>query len=201
MTRSSQARRAEDSQEKAGLITHHRFTVEQYHRMGDLGLFRPEERVELIEGEVVEMSPIGATHASHVDRLNALLSRRLAKLAIVRVQSPIMLNRRSEPQPDLTVLRPHPDYYSEHHPRPDDVWLVIEVSDSARQYDRKVKLPLYARAGVREVWIVDLIDAAIDIHRDPVGAWYRDVTPVQRGKRVSMQAFPKLVFRVNEILG
>jgi Uma2 family endonuclease len=133
-------------------IPRRRFTIDEYHRMGEAGVLSEDDRVELLDGEIVQMTPIGAPHASCVDRLNALLARRLGKSAIVRVQNPIILDRRSEPQPDLALLAPRSDFYSGAHPRPRDVLLAIEVMDASRGYDRTLKLSLYARAELREVW-------------------------------------------------
>jgi len=200
MAQSAQSKR-QHAVLSGGLVAHHRFSVAEYHRMGEAGIFKPGDRVELIEGEIIEMSPIGSSHASRVKRLNALFSRRLGKRAIIQVQDPVVLNRSSEPQPDLAVLKPRADFYAARHPQPDDTLLVVEVSDTTRDFDRKVKLPLYARTGIREVWIVDLIDETIHVHRNPVGAWYRDVTQAQRRQRVALAAFPKLMFRVRDILG
>jgi Uma2 family endonuclease len=128
-----------------------RFTVDEYRRMGEVGILDEDERVELIEGEIVEMSPIGRRHAGIVNRLNDLFTFRLRGRAIVAVQNPISLGSKySEPQPDLTLLRPRADFYADSRPEPPDVLLVVEVMDTSVERDRQVKLPLYARAGVPE---------------------------------------------------
>ena len=150
------------------------FTAEEYHRMVTAGILAEDDRVELIEGEIVRMSPIGSPHAACVDRLNALFTRRLARRATVRVQSPIALDGRSEPQPDVTVLRPREDYYAPQHPGPADILLVIEVVDTSGEYDRGTKLPLYARAGIREVWIVDVVHYTIEVYRRHALRTYRE---------------------------
>jgi Uma2 family endonuclease len=179
----------------------HRFTVEDYHRMGDAGILRQESRVELIEGEIIEMSPIGTAHASRVKRLNRLLVRRLGTHAIVQVQDPVVLDRFSEPQPDLAVLKPRGDFYAARHPEPADILLLIEVADSSRAFDRSVKVPLYARAGIPEVWVVDVIDQIVEVDRRPLRGAYADVRRCSRAERVSIEAFPRLTFRGVDILG
>ena len=181
--------------------TRRRFTIHDYHRMADAGVLTPDDRVELLDGEIVEMSPIGSRHAGIVDRLNMLLVRRLGHHVIVRVQNPIVLDDYSEPQPDLTLLRARPDYYVGAHPRPTDVLLAIEVMDASASYDRTLKLPLYARKHVRELWLVDLPAAAVDVYRRPASAGYREHQRLMRGRRIAPLAFPRVHFRVTEILG
>jgi Uma2 family endonuclease len=176
------------------------FTADEYHRMLDAGILSEDDRVELIDGEIVEMSPISSRHAACVDRLTALLSG-LRGTAILRVQSPIAVGDRAEPQPDLTLLRPRDDFYSRAHPGPDDILLLIEVSDTSQQYDRRAKVPLYARAGIREVWQVSLTEDAILVHRNPSEGAYRDVRRLGRGERVSPEAFPQTELEADSILG
>ncbi len=185
----------------AARVPRRRFTIDEYHRMGETGVLSEDERVELLDGEIVEMSPIGSSHAACVDRLNALFARRLAGRAIVRVQSPIVLNRHSEPQPDLCLLAPRADYYSTKHPRPRDVLLALEVMDARRGYDRTLKLPLYARTELREVWLVDLRGEALEVYTRPALRGYRQHHRLVRGRVVSPLAFPRLRVRVADILG
>ena len=131
-----------------------RWSVADFHRMGETGFLDPEARLELIEGELFEMAPIGSFHAGTVSILNRLFMRVVSDTQIVYVQNPIVLDDHSEPQPDLILLRPRADYYLHEHPRAQDVLLLIEVSDSTAQFDRKTKVPLYARHGIPEVWLV-----------------------------------------------
>lgn len=177
-----------------------RFTVREYHRMAEAGILTEDDRVELLRGEVVEMEPVSSRHAACVDRLNRLLGR-VGDEAVVRVQSPIRLDERSEPEPDVALLRPDPAFYAEGHPGPGDVLLVVEVADTSRGYDREVKLPLYARAGVREAWVVDL--EADEILKatgpDPEGYGRHDVR--RRGDVLSPESFSELELAVEEILG
>lgn len=182
-------------------IAHHLFTVGEYHRMGEAGIFSEGQRVELIEGEIIEMSPIGSAHAAKVKRLNRLLVRRLGTRAIVQVQDPVVLNRFSEPEPDVAVLKPRDDFYAERHPQPADVLLLVEVADSSRVFDRTVKVPLYARAGIPELWVVDVVDELIEVHRRALRGVYREITRYTRGQRLTIAAFPGMAFRVADILG
>ena len=135
-------------------LSHRRFTVDEYYRMAGAGILHEDDRVELIEGEIVEMPPIGSYHAGEVDWLAQLLVRRLAGHAIVRGQNPIHLSVYSEPQPDITLLRPRADFYTTSHPTPEDILLVIEVADTSVAYDREIKAPLYSRAGIIDVLVV-----------------------------------------------
>jgi Uma2 family endonuclease len=182
-------------------IPRRRFTTDEYHRMAEAGVLGPDDRVELLDGEIVEMSPIGIPHASSVDRLTAFFSRRLGRRAIMRVQGPIILDQFSEPQPDLSVLVPRADFYGHAQPRPRDVLLAIEVMNTSRAYDRTLKLPLYARAALREVWLVDLQAQVIERYARPVLGRYRTHETFGRGRALTSLAFPRVRFRVDEILG
>ncbi|MCU0807155.1 MAG: Uma2 family endonuclease [Candidatus Contendobacter sp.] len=159
------------------LLTPHRYrlTVAEYHRLGENGIFDEDSRVELIEGDLIAMPPIGEQHASKTRRLNRLFSLQVGDTAIVDVQNPVMLDARSEPQPDMVLLKPRPDFYESAHPRPEDVLLLIEVSDSTLRYDRDTKIPLYARAGIPEVWLLDVAGQRLEIYRRPSPEGYREI--------------------------
>ncbi len=179
-----------------------RFTVDEYHRMGEVGILPEDERVELIEGEILEMSPIGSRHAGIVNRLNDLFTLRLRGRAIVAVQNPISLGSKySEPQPDLTLLRPRADYYADALPEPPDILLVVEVMDTSVKYDRRLKLPLYARAGISEVWLLDLNGERVEVCRRPALGGYRDLRTIPRDDSLAAAAFPEVVFTVADLLG
>jgi Uma2 family endonuclease len=180
-------------------VKRRRFTVHDYHRMGEAGILHEDDRVELIEGELVEMSAIGTRHFSCVNRLNRLLVMNVGDEAIVSVQNPVRLNEYNEPQPDVTVIRPRD--YRESLPMPEDVMLLIEVSDTTLAYDRGVKLPLYARAGVSEVWIVDLTGETIERYTDSSGEGYRGADRLRRGHRLESISLPSLTPSVDEVLG
>lgn len=182
-------------------IARHRFTVEEYHLMASAGVFTEDDRVELIEGEVVEMTPIGSRHAACVDRLNQLLVERAGRQAIVRVQSPVRLSAHSEPQPDLALLRPRAGFYAAGHPTPEDILLLVEVAESSAEYDREVKPPLYARHGVGEVWLIDLARGLVEEHRVPSAVGYGRTRRLRRGERLAVEALPQVAVAVEELLG
>ncbi len=177
------------------------FTTWDYHRMADAGVLSEDDRVELIDGEIIEMTPIGSSHAGCVNALSDLLRRGLGQSVIVSVQNPVVLSPHSEPQPDICLLRPRADFYRSQHPGPSAVLLLVEVADSSKEYDRALKLPLYARAGIREVWVVDLVDGVIETYRRPALRGYRDTARFTRGQRLAPAAFPGKRFRVSDILG
>ena len=179
-----------------------RFTVAEYHRMGETGILGEDDRVELLDGEIVEMTPIGPPHASVVLRLTQLFSSRVGQHAIVSVQNPIELTiLDSEPQPDLTLLRPRADFYATQHPGPGDILLVVEVMDTSADRDRRLKLPLYARAAIREVWLVDLGAERIEVYRQPEPDGYRLTRLLRHGESTTVETLPDLTIRVDDILG
>jgi Uma2 family endonuclease len=157
------------------IFQRHRLTVAEYHRMGEMGIFSPEARVELIEGEVIDMPPIGSPHAGTVDYIADVLRRACGGQAIVRTQNPIFLNRCSEPQPDIALLRPRSDFYRSAHPTSADVFLIVEVADTTLAYDTQIKLPLYARHGVPEAWLVDLLNRQLITYRTPTTTGFQDM--------------------------
>jgi len=169
--------------------------------MAEAGILTEDDRVELIEGEIVKMTPVGSRHAACVDRLTRLFSASIHGQAIVRVQNPIRLSERSEPQPDLALLRFRPDFYASSHPGPEDVLLVVEVAETSVNLDREIKLPLYARSGIVEAWLVDLAGQQLEVCLRPTARGYEEVQRVRRGARVRSQAFPDLDLGVDEILG
>jgi Uma2 family endonuclease len=182
-------------------ITRRRFTLDEYHRMADAEILHEDDRVELIRGEIVQMSLIGPPHAAAVAALNRLLVQRAADRAVVWPQNPIVILPDSEPQPDVVLLRPRGDGYRRGHPQPEDILLLVEIADTSLRYDRTVKLQLYAAAGVREVWIVDLGGGAIEVYREPEGERYRRQDRVARGGALAPEAFADLLVPVSEILG
>lgn len=162
------------SNPEEGVIRRHRYTVDEYYRMGDSGILKQGDRVELIEGEIVDMVPVGSAHVGIVNRLNRLLVQALGDRAIVSVQNPVRLSAFSEPEPDIALLRPRDDFYSGAHPGPTNVLLIIEVSDSSLDYDRDVKLPLYARHEIPVVWLIDIQRKQLLVFRSPTREGYRD---------------------------
>jgi Uma2 family endonuclease len=182
-------------------LRRHRFTVEQYRRMAEAGIFSEDDRVELLEGEIVRMNPIGSPHAGCVKRLNSLFAQRLGLRVVIGVQDPLRLGDYSEPEPDLMLLRPRPDFYSESHPEPPDVLLIVEVAWSSLAEDRRVKVPLYARFGIPECWLVDVDARRLVVYREPSIDGYRSSCDLGRGERFTLLAFPDVEVAVEEALG
>lgn len=177
-------------------------TLDEYHQMIETGILSEDERVELIRGEMVEMAPIGNRHAGCVRWLNRSFSSRLAFRAMVDVQNPVTFeNQQSEPQPDVALLQYREDWYRAQLPGPEDVLLVVEVADSSLAYDRDVKIPLYAEAGIREAWLVAFPSDSVFSYRDPSPTGYRKVREYRRGDVIAPEAFPDERFTVDEILG
>lgn len=178
-----------------------KFTVEQYHRMVESGILSENDRVELIRGEIVEMSPIGTRHAACVRRLDNFLSERLRGRALVDTQNPVELDDTSEPQLDVALLRLRADFYETAHPQPEDIFLIVEVADTTVQYDRQVKIPLYAEDNIAEVLLVDINGQCVEVYREPTPDGYQNVQKFERGQTLSIQAFPDVTITVNEVLG
>ena len=182
-------------------IHRHRFTVEVFAHMGEAGIFAADDRVELIDGEIREMPPIGPPHAAIVDRLAELLLGHLAGKANVRIQNPIRLGGYTEPQPDLVVARRRMDYYAGRHPEAGDVLLVIEVSDSFLIYDQVEKAPRYATAGIPEVWLVDVSGETVTVHTAPGKDGYMEERLLRRGEEIASAAVAGLRLPVDAIFG
>ncbi|MBX3276627.1 MAG: Uma2 family endonuclease [Acidobacteria bacterium] len=176
------------------------FTTSEYHRLIEIGILTENDRVELLDGEVIEMAPIGPRHAACVDRLAEFLQGNIGKQGIIRVQSPIELSEHSEPEPDITVLTRRSDFYVGGHPTPADILIVIEVADATLDADRRVKLPAYARAGIPEVWLVNLIEDRIEVHSRPNRDVYQEIRICLRGDRVISPTLPKLKLKADDIL-
>lgn len=168
--------------ESLNLQPRHRWTVAEYHRMGEVGLLNEDSRVELIDGEIVEMAPIGSSHGGNVKRFIRLFSKVIGDKAIIAAQDPVVLSGYSEPEPDIALLRWRADDYVQSHPHPEDVLLLIEVSDSTLRYDHDVKIPLYAKNGIPEVWLLDIPNRQLEIYREPANSKYQQRDCRQTGK-------------------
>ena len=179
----------------------HKLDVDQYYRIADAGVFGEEDRIELIDGDLIDMAPISQAHAAIVSALAEALFVACAGRAIVWPQNPIRLDRLSEPQPDLAVLRRLADFYSGERPGPADVLLLVEVADSSLRFDRTVKLPPYARAGIAELWIVDLRQRVLSAYRKPAGDGYAETTTHTSGDQLALVLAPEIVVRLDLILG
>jgi len=176
----------------------HRFNVKEYYRMAETGVLRPDARVELLNGEIIDMSPIGPFHGGVVGRLARLFNTVSSDRWIVLSQHPVRLDEHSEPQPDVMLLKPIQDDYTNRLPWPDDVYLLVEVSEL--NLDREEKLPLYGRTGIVEVWIVNLVDQTIEVYREPHFSGYGSKTILRPGDQARPQAFADVGVDVTELL-
>lgn len=182
--------------------TQRRFTVEEYYQMAETGVLPEEENVELLDGQIYLMSPIGSEHAACVRRLNRFFHSKIESQALVSVRNPIRLSDISEPEPDLALLSPREDEYATHHPGPDDVLLIVEVADSSLDFDQETKLPLYARAGIAEYWVVALGENQVHAYHTPEGTQYTKHTTYGPDEEVAVAALPSLdPVSVDQILG
>ena len=182
-------------------VTRKLFTVDEFCRMGQIGIFGEESRLELIEGEILEMSAPGIRHVSCVNRASALFASRLASKAMFSVQNPVQLSNDTMPQPDIVLARPRDDFYSDRRISPADMLLVLEVSDTTLRYDRKRKMPLYAKWGVPELWIENLENDVVLVFRNPDPSGNANALTFHRGESIALAAFPEISFTVDELLG
>ncbi len=179
----------------------HRLTVADYYRMAEVGILANDARVELIDGEIIDMAPPGSLHAAAVHRLNESFVRAAEGRAMVLVQNPIRLSEYSEPQPDLALLRRREDFYSEHHPLPADVLLVIEIADTSLRFDRETKMPLYAVHGIPELWLVDLRGKRLVRHRIPEQGTYTLVDEPELGTALEVSALSGMAVDLHRLFG
>ena len=182
------------------LQTQHRFSVKDYYRMAETGVLPPDARVELLDGRIIDRSPIGPFHGGVTNYLNQVFTAAAEGRWVISVQNPVHLNDHSEPHPDLMLVKPVADFYRKRHPQPADVFLLIEVSDSTLEADQENKLPAYGRAAVPEVWIVNLNELTVEIYREPHFAGYGSKTVLHVGDQAAPLAFPDTVVDVGELL-
>ncbi|HEV2799548.1 MAG TPA: Uma2 family endonuclease [Pyrinomonadaceae bacterium] len=182
-------------------ISKYYFTVAEFERMGEAGVFKMDARLELIEGEIIEMSPIGSRHIACVNFLSRLLNQTVGDIAIVSTQNPIRLNDFSQPQPDIALLRLRDDFYKDALTTSRDVLLVVEVADTTLAYDRQVKVPLYAKAGIEEVWIVNLVEEQIETYAELANGAYQTNAIFQRGEEAHAHTIANLSVSVEDVLG
>ncbi len=180
----------------------HRFDIETYHRLISSGILHEDDRVELIDGRIVDMTPIGTRHSACVNRLNSLFNQKLQGRAIVSVQNPVQLSEEhSEPQPDMTLLKYREDFYSGELPKGEDVFLIIEVADTSVEYDRETKIPLYARANIKEAWVVNLQENCIEIYSSPSTGGYESRRIARHDQVLSPKNFSDISLTAKQILG
>lgn len=180
--------------------TKHRFNVNEYYRMGETGVLPPDARVELLDGEIFDMSPIGPFHGGVTNHLTQLFAAAAKGRWMVSAGTPVRLDDFSEPQPDIMLVKPSADFYRKAHPRPADVYLLIEVADTSLMRDVTEKLPVYGRSGVAEVWIVNLNDESIEVYRQPQFTGYGSKTVLSPGDLARPQAFPDVAIDVADLL-
>ena len=178
----------------------HRFNVNEYYRMAETGVLRPDARVELLDGKIIDMSPIGPFHGGVTNYLNQIFTTASKSRWLMSVQNPVRLDDHSEPQPDIMLLKPASDFYRKRHPQPEDVFLLVEISDSTLETDQEDKLPAYGRAGVAEVWIVNLNELTVEVYREPNFTGYGSKTILQAGDQARPLAFPDVAVDVTELL-
>lgn len=178
-----------------------RFTVAEYYRMAEAGILGPDDRVELIDGEIIQMSPIGARHAGRVSRAMALFVTALRERATIGPGNPVQLSDWTEPEPDIVVFKPRSDFYETKKATAADVLLVLEVSDTSLRYDLEIKLPYFALAGIPEVWIEDVNGDIVHVFREPSGDAYATSLEFRRGDSISPLAFPDIRFSISDLVG
>jgi Uma2 family endonuclease len=178
-----------------------RITVHDYHRMGEAGILSPRNRVELIEGEIVPKPVIGPRHSANVDRANRALTTTVGTSAIVRVQGAVRLDLFNEPEPDIVLLRPRPDFYASGHPGPGDILFIVEVAQSSIDYDRDIKARIYATARLAEYWLVDLNEDVVYVYSEPSNGVYRAVVSYRREQSISPRLLPACVVSAFDLLG
>jgi Uma2 family endonuclease len=181
-------------------LPRHQFTVTDYHKMIESGILGEDDPIELIYGELIKMSPMNAKHASLIGHLLGLLHERLGRKVFITSQTPLRAATNSEPEPDIMVLKSRPDRYRTALPQAEDVLLIIEVSDTTLTYDRDVKAPLYASAGLSEYWLINLNENCIEVFREPTPNGYRQQTKFWRADTLSLLAFPEVAITAGEIL-
>lgn len=180
--------------------TKHLTNLDEWHRLGEANIFPPESRLELINGEILEMAPIGFNHAGHLKRINKLFTKFVPDNVITSVQDPLQLGDLSEPEPDFMLLKPNDDCYSSRHPTANDVLLLIEVADSSLTFDQNQKLRLYALHGIPEYWLLNLNDSCLEVYRKPNGEVYAEKTTLRAGDTLTLSQLDEINIRMVDIL-
>ncbi len=181
-------------------VRKHLTDIHEWRKLGEANIFPPDSRIELIEGEIIEMAPIGSNHAGHLKRINNLLTILVAGKAIVSIQDPLQLDDLSEPEPDFMLLKPNPDFYSSRHPVTDDVLLLIEVADSSLSFDQNQKLRLYALHNVPEYWLLNLNDNCLEVYRKPKGEVYAEKTTLYHGDKITLSQLAEITVQISDVL-
>ena len=175
-------------------------TVQEYHRMAEIGIFEEDERVELLAGQIVKMAAKGTAHSAAVTRTDKLLNNRLGQRILVRLQDPVRLNDYSEPEPDIAVVVPNPLYYEDHHPTPSEIYLIIEVADTTLRTDCGIKATIYAQSGIADYWVLDVNNRQLHVFREPTQDGYESIVVLGDDASISPLQFPDFYFMVGEML-
>lgn len=181
-------------------VRKHLTDIHEWQKLGEANIFPPNSRIELIEGEILEMAPIGFNHSGHLKRIIKLFSTLAQDAAIISAQDPLQLGDLSEPEPDFMLLKPVDDFYTSRHPDANDVILLIEVAESSLPYDQNQKLRLYAMHGVPEYWLLNLNDSCLEVYREPHGETYAQKSTLRAGDSVTLTQLPDLTIQVSSIL-
>ena len=181
-------------------FTIRKWTVKEYHKLGEMGFFHPEERVELLSGNIIKMSAKGTAHTSALGRTDRLLQNLFENLAWVRLQDPIALDDNSEPEPDIAVVRIDPFDYATHHPTPSEVYLIIEVADSSLTFDREIKAKAYARSGITDYWVLNVNERQLHVFREPAVDGYQSELILGENGSISPLQFPAVNIAIQAML-
>lgn len=181
-------------------VRKHLTDIHEWRKLGEANIFPPDSRIELIEGEIFEMSPIGSNHASHLKRINKLFTRLIPENLFSSVQDPLQLGDLSEPEPDFMLLKPSQDSYSSRHPFAEDVLLLIEIADSSLTFDQNQKLRLYALHNVPEYWLLNLNDNCLEVYLKPHGEVYAEKNTLYKGDSITLSQLPGISIQVADIL-
>ncbi len=181
-------------------VRKHLTDITEWQKLGEANIFPPGSRLELIEGEILEMAPIGSNHAGHIKRLNNLLSTLTFGKAILSIKDPLRLSDLSEPEPDFMLLKPNDDFYSSRHPNADDVLLLIEVADSSLCFDQNEKLRLYARHNIPEYWLMNLKDCCLEVYRQPHDDCFGEKTTLRVGDSITLSHLNGITINISDIL-
>ncbi|HLP90050.1 MAG TPA: Uma2 family endonuclease [Nostocaceae cyanobacterium] len=177
-----------------------KITVSEYHQIAEAGIFHPEERLELIAGQIINKSPQGTKHPATITRTQRILNQRLGDKVLIRTQSPVTLDNYSEPEPDIAIVKPHPLDYEDHHPYSSEVFLIIEIADTSLKFDREIKSLAYAKSGVIDYWVLDVNGHKLYVYRLPNAAGYQSEGILSENLTISPLAFPECEIRINELL-
>jgi Uma2 family endonuclease len=182
------------------IISRKLFSVEEFQRISEAGIFPPDSRFELIRGEIIEMPNPTRLHSGRVNKLTRVFTMKLGESAIVCIQNPMFIDKMSEPRPDVVICKPLPELFGPFEPDPADVLLLVEISDTSLRYDTKIKSRLYAEVGIPEYWILNIPDGVLQIQTDPMDGEYRRIESFKRGQTITAHMLPGVVFTSDELL-